>query len=155
MCTDVCTIFFKKESHIFVNDYIFISKANWWESIMYWLYISQGQGNVYTYPYTFKFRTHPLAGTASGMASDSVRGRGSWIVSILEVKSNGERGYFIKFWNVSQNECVIIILIYLLWCITLHQPGTYLPVCKNAAAYTWRKPGAYRITSLSLSSPLL
>ena len=31
---------------------------------------------IFTCPHTLKFRTRPLAGTASGMASDSVRGRG-------------------------------------------------------------------------------
>ena len=30
---------------------------------------------LFTCPYTFKFRTRPFMGTASGMASDSVRGR--------------------------------------------------------------------------------
>ena len=33
---------------------------------------------IFTCPHTLKFRTRPLAGTASGMASDSVRGRGTY-----------------------------------------------------------------------------
>ena len=33
------------------------------------------EGNVFTCRYTFRFRTRPLAGTASVMTSDSVRGR--------------------------------------------------------------------------------
>ena len=36
----------------------------------------RGRKTLYTCPYTFRFRTCPLTGTASGMASDSVRGRG-------------------------------------------------------------------------------
>ena len=30
---------------------------------------------LFTYPYTFKFQTRPLMGTASGMASDFVHGK--------------------------------------------------------------------------------
>ena len=35
----------------------------------------EGWQTLFTGPYTFKFRTRWLTGTASGMASDSVRGR--------------------------------------------------------------------------------
>ena len=34
----------------------------------------KGRETIFTCPHTMKFRTRPLAGTASGMASDSVRG---------------------------------------------------------------------------------
>ena len=34
----------------------------------------EGRETIFTCPHTMKFRTRPLAGTASGMASDSVRG---------------------------------------------------------------------------------
>ena len=36
---------------------------------------------IFTCPHTLKFQTRPLAGTASGMASDSVRGRGILVSS--------------------------------------------------------------------------
>ena len=45
---------------------------------------------IFTCPYTLKFRTRPLAGTASGMASDSVRGRGNICEANLEIKSKRE-----------------------------------------------------------------
>ena len=36
----------------------------------------KGRETIFTCPHSLKFRTRPFAGTASGMASDSVRGRG-------------------------------------------------------------------------------
>ena len=42
-------------------------------------------GNLFTCPYTFKFQTRPLMGTASGMAIDSVIGRGNCDGANLEI----------------------------------------------------------------------
>ena len=44
------------------------------------------------YPYTVQ--TRPLAGTASGMASDSVRGRGNICGADLEIKSKRGMGLY-------------------------------------------------------------
>ena len=47
------------------------------------------------YPYTVQ--TRPLAGTASGMASDSVRGRGNICGADLEIKSKRGDGTLLIF----------------------------------------------------------
>ena len=43
---------------------------------MLYIYQYRERETIFTCPHTLKFMTRPLAGTASGMASDSVRGRG-------------------------------------------------------------------------------
>ena len=61
--------------------------------------------NEFTCPHTIQFRTLSLTGTASDMASDSVRGRGTFDVDSLETKSNGE-------WGLTKFRCVIQKDIY-------------------------------------------
>ena len=42
---------------------------------------------IFSCPHTFRFRTHLLTGTTSGMASDCGRGRGTFHEGNLEIKS--------------------------------------------------------------------
>ena len=56
---------------------------------IYYLRGTAGKGRVtvFTCLYPYTVQTRPLAGTASGMASDSVRGRGNICGADLEIKS--------------------------------------------------------------------
>ena len=57
--------------------------------------LSGNRETIFTCPHTLKFRTRPLAGTASGMASDSVRGRGNICEANLEIKSKRDGALLI------------------------------------------------------------
>ena len=52
---------------------------------------------VFTCLCPMKVQTRPLAGTASGMASDSVRSRGGVEGANLEFKTNGGVGTLLSF----------------------------------------------------------
>ena len=54
----------------------------------------KGRETVFTCLYPYTVQTRPLAGTASGMASDSVRGRGNICGADLEIKSKRGMGLY-------------------------------------------------------------
>ena len=58
---------------------------------------------VFMCSHTIKFRTRPLASTASGMASDSVRSRGGGGGSILKVKSKEGLEFYVVLHNYYYN----------------------------------------------------
>ena len=58
---------------------------------------SRGRETVFTCLYPYTVQTRPLAGTASGMASDSVRGRGNICGADLEIKSKRGDGTLLIF----------------------------------------------------------
>ena len=57
----------------------------------------KGRETVFTCLYPYTVQTRPLAGTASGMASDSVRGRGNICGADLEIKSKRGDGTLLIF----------------------------------------------------------
>ena len=57
----------------------------------------EGRETVFTCLYPYTVQTRPLAGTASGMASDSVRGRGNICGADLEIKSKRGDGTLLIF----------------------------------------------------------
>ena len=59
--------------------------------------IGKGRETVFTCLYPYTVQTRPLAGTASGMASDSVRGRGNICGADLEIKSKRGDGTLLIF----------------------------------------------------------
>ena len=62
------------------------------ENVLLW---ERERETIFTCPHTLKFRTRPLAGTASGMASDSVSGRGNICEANLEIKSKRDGALLI------------------------------------------------------------
>ena len=59
--------------------------------------VKEGRETVFTCLYPYTVQTRPLAGTASGMASDSVRGRGNICGADLEIKSKRGDGTLLIF----------------------------------------------------------
>ena len=99
---------------------VYLTKE-WWKKL---LILWHKWETLFTCPYTFKFWTHPLTGTASGMASDSLRSRFMthsthsylWIYGV---------GHIVKDHADSER----LAVRDLLYALSLRQDSTYHNYC--------------------------